>query len=333
VVIVARNEERSIGSLLSEIAAQDLPNDRFEVVVVDDHSEDRTVEVVNAFIQSHPALSMKMIEMDSNEINPKKAALQRAVSTCQFRHVVATDADCSMGKHWLRTMATAFSMDGAEIIVGPVAYRHTGSWWSGLQSLEFLSLVGTGMGMLGLRKPVLANGANIAFTREAFEKAHESSELQRSPSGDDLQLLFAHTANAASIKPLLFRNALVTTPPQPSLSAFLQQRARWASKAKFYRDPVAVFLAYLVLILNVVWLLAPLGLLLDLRLFLITACCWGLKTIADLPLMGSISRSVGQRKLMAYFLPLAILYPLYIVIAGLAGIFGRFSWKGRAYRT
>jgi glycosyltransferase involved in cell wall biosynthesis len=58
-VIIAYNEEQYIGKLLESIRAQDWP--KYEVILVDDHSTDRTVEVANSFASLIP---LKIVQKD-----------------------------------------------------------------------------------------------------------------------------------------------------------------------------------------------------------------------------------------------------------------------------
>src|SRR5580658_2251141 len=50
VLIPARNEEKNIVDCLRSLAQQNYPKDRFEVIVLDDHSTDDTAAAVNAFV-------------------------------------------------------------------------------------------------------------------------------------------------------------------------------------------------------------------------------------------------------------------------------------------
>lgn len=77
VVVAARNEATRIGPLLEALAAQDHPRDKFEVLVVDDHSEDGTADVVNQWIEkasrasdASPTMDLKLLSAAALEATP-----------------------------------------------------------------------------------------------------------------------------------------------------------------------------------------------------------------------------------------------------------------------
>lgn len=105
VVIAARNEEKNIQACLDGLANQHYPRDRFEVILVDDHSGDRTVQVAEACIRRHPELNFRV---HSSSASPgKKAALREGLKLASGEIVLTTDADCVPNPGWIRAMTAA----------------------------------------------------------------------------------------------------------------------------------------------------------------------------------------------------------------------------------
>src|SRR5262245_36970000 len=53
VIISARNEELHIGNLLSDLLSQTYPSSLFEIIVVNDFSDDRTAEIAQSFFKEN----------------------------------------------------------------------------------------------------------------------------------------------------------------------------------------------------------------------------------------------------------------------------------------
>ena len=66
VVVPIRNEEKHIAQTLAAMASQDYPKSRYEILVVDGRSTDRTRDVVQAFLRTHPEVNVRLLD------NPRK---------------------------------------------------------------------------------------------------------------------------------------------------------------------------------------------------------------------------------------------------------------------
>jgi len=113
------------------------------------------------------------------------------------------------------------------------------------------------------------------------------------------------------------------------LGEFFQQRIRWASKAKGYKSPWAVFVPVVVLAVNFLIAITFFGGFFKAWFFIIYGLFVILKLLIDLPLLIEFTGFVNKRKLVLLAFPLALIYPLYIVIAAVPALFFRFEWKGR----
>lgn len=332
VIIPARNEEQHIGDLLHALMQQTYPAGQQEIMVVDDHSEDGTRDVVTLYARQYPEGFIRLLEAEEHPDNPKKNALRQAVSQARGRWILTLDADVIPDPEWLERM-TAHLTAGVQLVAGPVRMRPGGRWFGNLQALEFLSLVGSGIALAGWGRPIMANGANLAFTPESFQMAQSGSPLTRLASGDDIQLLaYLRKHNPQGIAFATASGAFVETEAERSPAVFLQQRLRWASKARHSRDAVNVLVSLWVLLYNAAiagfavagcwhfsWLVLALSL-------------WVLKCICDLPLLMAMTAWSGQRRLLRVYLPLQLVYPWYITGVGVAGLLGRYHWKGRRFR-
>ena len=137
VVIAARNEESNIARLLSSIDKQSYSKELFEVIVVDDHSEDKTAAVVKGFP------FVKLIQLRFDKINSyKKKAIETGIAAAYGDLIVTTDADCVVPENWLKTIAAFKENTNAVFIAAPVVMQNTSTFLQTFQSLDFLVLQG-----------------------------------------------------------------------------------------------------------------------------------------------------------------------------------------------
>ncbi|NQZ78888.1 MAG: glycosyltransferase, partial [Ekhidna sp.] len=158
VVVPVRNEEKNIVDLLSDLGDQSYPSSHFEIIVVNDFSEDRTVDVVNE-IQNELSISVKLINLDNKDKTGKKHALTAGIGIAKYDHIITTDADCRLGRNWLDAYNKAFD-EHVNMVTGPVAIRKD-HFFAGLQQVEFAGLIGLGAITLSKENPTTSSGANL----------------------------------------------------------------------------------------------------------------------------------------------------------------------------
>jgi poly-beta-1,6-N-acetyl-D-glucosamine synthase len=331
ILIAARNEAKTISMLLNSLREQDYPVYLFEVIIVNDFSEDDTSRVVNRFIKDNDLKNFHMIESPDRRKSGKKSALEYALKKTKGEIILTTDADCVMGKRWLLSMVKHFIDDKSQMVIGPVDIDTNGYLFNKLQSLEFMSLTGSTAGSAAWGTPVMCNGANLAFRKDSRVKLQEKISGKWYVSGDDVFLMEAFQKEFPG--KILFNkepDAIVLTAPAPDLATFFNQRVRWASKAGGFNHPAmistGVIVALFNLILSIATLLAMIFNVLPVKLLLIM---WMSKCIIDFPLLLMVSRFKGKTELLWYYLPLQAIYPFYVFIVIISSLSGVYRWKGR----
>ena len=119
IIILARNEEENIEDALNSIRACDYPEDHFEIILMDDHSDDRTIERAESLGWS----SLKILQLKDFDLGRwghayKKAALYYAVQSARHAHVLQMDADCTCSKNWMKQMQR--QLHTSMVAVGPI---------------------------------------------------------------------------------------------------------------------------------------------------------------------------------------------------------------------
>ena len=332
VVIAARNEAMNIEALLTSLCRQDYPRHLYEIILVDDHSTDETSQIAEAFISiQKDSTNLKLITLSGDEGFGKKAALTQGIQASDGEIIVITDADCTAGISWISTLAAYYKTYKPQMILGPVKMNHGSTLFGKLQTMEFMSLISSAAGSCKAGFPILANGANMAFTRLAYESCGGFSGNMQFPSGDDMFLMMniKKKFGVGAIHFLKSAEAVVSTPAAQGLKPFIQQRLRWVSKSKGYTDPVLIVSSLIVFFTN--------GLLVFTGLMAIAAhgfltlflSLFFIKLAVDFPLMLSFSRFQRSGSLFWLFPLMEIVNAVYTLIIGMAGNIGKYEWKGR----
>ncbi len=325
VIIPARNEEKNIGTLLSALQQQSYTTSNTEIIVVDDHSTDRTAEIVQSYT------TVKLIRLQEEGINSyKKKAIEKGIAAASGELIVTTDADCIPGPDWLSTMAAFKEEKEAVFIAAPVVFSHDQSVLQLFQTLDFLVLQGITAAAVQSRSLSMCNGANMAYSKDAFLSVDGFTGIDQVASGDDMLLM--HKISSAFPEKVFYlqsKAAIMNTAPMQSWTAFFNQRIRWASKAKYYSDRRIFAVLLLVYLFNLSIAVSLFAGFLDSRYWLFFAAAWVGKTLVELPFVYGVAGFFGKQSLVSWFFLFQPLHILYTVCSGLLGQFGTYEWKGR----
>jgi cellulose synthase/poly-beta-1,6-N-acetylglucosamine synthase-like glycosyltransferase len=328
IVVAVRNENHKIIRLLETLVAQDYPKDRFEIVIVNDHSDDDTAELLKSFQNKHQEMNICLLKTDGEG---KKAALRTGINAARFVLIATTDGDCITGKHWLRRMVLFFELKKPKLISGPVIYRRKKGFWQHFFMLDFMGLVASGAGSLGMNLPLMANGANLMFSKDTYLNLLPEQKGQNRASGDDVFLLHAIVKKygARSVMFIKDTQAIIETEPPENLREFFRQRIRWSSKATAYRSWWAVFVSLTVFLFNLLLMFSLLATVFKVWFAAIFLLFILLKMIVEFPLLSHFSGFAGRQHTLYYLFLFGWIYPFYITGAAITSFFFSFGWKGR----
>ena len=307
VVVACRNEEQTLPSLLSDLASQNYPSDLLEIIIINDNSTDRTSDIVEEFKGSG---NIHLIE---NKGQGKKQALRTGIIAAHGKLIITTDSDCSAGINWIRTIGAFYEMNNPDLIICPVQLKSLPGFFGKFIQLEFLSLQGITAGTAISKKGTMCNGANLAFTREAYLN-HSDNLHDEINSGDDIFLL--HSLKKMPDSKILWLESpdvIVTTESPSTLRSFLKQRNRWISKGKAYKDTYTILLAIttlltisLQILFLAAWVIYPVLIWVLMSIFI-------LKSIPDFLILLNTTGRYNKRGLMRWFLPAQLVYPFYVL--------------------
>lgn len=324
VIVAARNEAQNLPLLIDSLKNQTYKN--FEVIIVNDRSEDRTLEILINSAKDFEKL--KFISVDSkSEMAPKKNALNLGILESKGEILLFTDADCIPEKDWIEKTLNYFT-EKVGFVTGYSPSKGKGIF-SLLAELDTLTLACVNAGTIALGFPMTCSGRNLAYRKKVFEEVGGFGKIANFISGDDD--LFLHLVRDLTNWEIVFcpESSVLTSPPS-SFKAFFNQRIRHASKGKSYTLKTKILLAS-VYLLNLFLFLSPIFWILEfVKLEAILGILFTKTFVEFLVIFWGISKWKSW-KLIPIFPLMELLHIPYVTILGLLGQFLNFEWKEQKF--
>ncbi len=326
VIIAARNEEKHIGKCLESILNNTYPKDFFEVIIVNDHSEDATEQKVNIFQNSNITL------LKLTEVSGKKHALQKGIEKASGTLILCTDADSIVPENWLMSFVSFFETNDPKCMAAPIVYQSDNSVLQRFQYLDALNNMCVAANGIKKKSYYMANGANLSFRKSTFEEVDGYTKNLSLASGDDM-FLIQEIANKypLDVSYIKSKQATVETLAETTFEGLKNQRTRWATKSKSYanknivRIQGFVFCFVFLILLNLI--LSPFGCGLSLFGFLLALF---IKWTIDYLYLSKLSDYFDNRAPLKSFFGVSLGFMVYILFAGWKALRPtKYMWKGR----
>jgi len=331
VVIAARNEERNIEKCLQSVFSQDLPIERYEVIVINDRSEDSTSEILHKLQSQFQNLRVINITETPAGVSPKKYAVTKGIESASNEIIVFTDADCTVKPQWLSTVNSNFKTDTA-LVQGITSYGYVNGMskiFFGLQAIDFLSHGVIAAAAIGANLPINSNANNLAFRKSAFWDIGGYGSDSKVVLGDDDHLLQrVWKSKRWKVRFMADNRASVETEPTQTPRAVFEQRRRWGSVTVHYQPSQilllsSVFQFYLLIAITAVTAIFY-------HSFLtVFAGLLFVKFAGELVLLIPGTRIFGKTDLRKFILPASLIQLPLVLGAVLLGVFCKFNWKGQ----
>lgn len=324
IVVPFRDETENLPILLKSISVLNYPIEFFEVILVDDDSE-----------ESFCILSQKFnIQITKNirvSNSPKKDAITTAMQHATNEWILTTDADCIVPKNWLQILDNYIQLHDVSMIAGAVTYQCDNSFLHHFQQLDLTSLQGATIGGFGLNKGFMCNGANLAYTKSLFKELNGFDGNNKIASGDDVFLLQKAIAKfPEQVHYLKADENIIITKPTPNWKSLFQQRVRWAAKTGSYQSTFGKILGLLVFLANLS-VVTTWGLFFTLQTnYINLLSILILKFILDSTLLYQ-TNSFLTNKQMRYLIVSNLWYPFFSTSVALYSLLGSYEWKGRRF--
>jgi glycosyltransferase involved in cell wall biosynthesis len=190
IVVPFRNESTNLPVLLDSIKNLNYPVELFEIILVDDFSEDDSVRQFYNWRMENGKFQTTLLENIKLSNSPKKDAIARAIPIVKNDWIITTDADCTFPKNWLLTLDNYIQNHEVAMVVGAVSYDcKKYSFLHHFQQLDLASLQGATIGSFGMKLGFMCNGANFCYKKSLFEELNGFIGNNKMASGDDVFLV------------------------------------------------------------------------------------------------------------------------------------------------
>jgi poly-beta-1,6-N-acetyl-D-glucosamine synthase len=324
-IIPFRNEAEHLPALIEDLAVQFYPAHMWELIFVDDHSEDDSASIIASAIADTPGFSYQRL---SSGKSGKKAALYEGIQEAKHNWIMQVDADCRVGPGFISSHVMFLDRHPSDMVAGLVSTgKGKGSFMETFERLDMLALVGSSAGSFSLGRPMMCSGANLSYSRELYMETRSFDPEQSTASGDDMFLMIGGRKLNRTLRYNTSREALVETGAMKDLRTLIVQRMRWGSKTGLYRMPDIQLFALLVSLTNISILLMPLWMILFPGMWAWLAGAYIAKSLADFMLLFRITGITGSRADLKMFIPVSLMYYPVFLISMLGALLGKQAWK------
>ena len=232
IIICARNEAENLKKNLPLILEQDYPN--FEVIVVDDRSEDETEEILNEFASKYSHLKISRVKNEPKFIYGKKLALMLGIKSAVNEWLLFTDADCKpAGNQWLSMMQRNFNQN-TDIVLGYGGYLKEPGFLNMIIRFETAYTAMLYFGMARSGKPYMGVGRNLAYRKSLFFKNNGFATHTNLASGDD-DLFVNETANAGNTAIEIHPGSFTWSVAEKNFKDWYRQKKRHLTTGSRYK--------------------------------------------------------------------------------------------------
>lgn len=328
IVVSFKNEEKNLKPFISEITKQHYPKDKFELIMIDDCSDDQSYNLAEHQL-SNSDITYQLHQQTSHK--GKKHNLGFAIQKSNGEIIVTTDADVLYrNPNWLSTINTYFSNQKTDLLIMPIDYIDSKTILGTFQILENIALTAYTIGFSGINKPFLCNGANLAFTKNSFHAVNGYQSHSHISSGEDVFLLEdIKKLKDSEIRYGLSKELIVYTNTQNTLKDLFNQRVRWAYKAKYNSNTINSSLGLLIILSNLIFL-AWFVALVKQSVFIPYLSIFALaKVFFDFLLLFLASSFLNRTRILVGLVFFESIYWLYALIIGTCSLFWKPNWKGK----
>lgn len=333
IIIPFRNETANLDTLLQSLLNLKYPKELFEILLINDASEDNSCEIIKNFQQQHPSLKIIVLQNCRKTASPKKDAINTAIKTSNFNWLVTTDADCEVPKNWLHCFNSSIQKNNPVFMSAPVKFKKESTFLFHFQNLNLISLIGSTIGGFGIKKAFLCNGANLCYRKNIFKSINGFEGNSAIASGDDVFLLEKMIENYP--KKTIFlksKKVIVSTKSESNWKVFFNQQLRWASKTTSYTNWFSKLVGFAVFTTNLTILIVGTFLLFNPTNWEYYIALFLCKIFFDFILIEKTAQFLNTKNSLIYYPLISLLYPFYIVITAFASVLKKYEWKGRMFK-
>ena len=323
IIVPFRNENENLPKLINSFSKLNYPTDLFEVILVDDESDEK-------FKVQSSKFKVTLIENVRKSTSPKKDAINTAIKIAKSDWIITTDADCEVPVNWLATFDAFIQKNEVKMIASGVVYKNGNGFLETFQQMDLLSLQGTTIGSFGNQQAFMCNGANFCYKKSFFQELNGFEGNENIASGDDVFLLQkAISKEAKSVHFLKSTQTIVITKTEKTWKNLFFQRVRWASKSANYKSVYSKQLGLSVFAINLVLISLLVTTFFSSASYLLFVWFFAIKFFIDFILLRQSAHFFKTP--LRYLIICSFLYPFFSNAVVFYSLFGNYTWKGRTF--
>lgn len=325
VIVPAKDEEHNISESIFSIVASDYPQDRFEIIAVNDRSQDDTYRVLTELSHQVPNLKIISISSDNEKtIKGKAGALQKGFDMARGEIIMMTDADCKVHPKWISTFVNAFD-EKIGLIGSFTLVEDRDSAFADFQALEWLMLHAMAGAGVGWNIALGCFGNNLAISREALAATGGYKQIRFSVT-EDLALQQAVSKAGFKLRYLYDPESTVTTKPVDTIAEFIRQVKRWAIGGLKLKFKAAIFVVTSIMM----WLGIVVSLIAGNWVWLVALIF--VRVFGDYAILKPAMERMNRHNLAPMLIPSFFLFMLLELIVPFLLIRKKVVWKGQVFR-
>lgn len=306
VIICARNEAENLSSFLPAVLEQDYPD--YEVIVVNDCSEDNSYDVLGKYLVKYPHLKISTVNKDPKFTHNKKFAQFIGIKAAKNDILLFTDADCQPeSDKWLAGMTSHFTGE-ISFVLGYGGFRRAKGLLNKYIRYDSSTIAMQYLGMAIRKLPYMGVGRNLAYLRPLFFLNKGFGSHNHIVSGDDD--LFVNS-NATGINTTVeFSSATHTrSVPATTFKEWLTQKKRHLTTAPYYKLRDKILLASEPLT-RVIFYAAVIILLSYSYMWPYVLALFGLRLVSQIFIINSVQKKLNEPGMVIYSLIFDIFSPI-----------------------
>lgn len=332
IIVPARNEEDNLSSCLESLLNQSYPKELYEIILVDDDSDDNTATIVKKFQERSSNVLLTSTSGIKTKLISKVNALNCGLKEASNNIILITDADCIAPFHWIGEIVRMFT-NNVGLICGfsAVIDKNEKSIWIKFQAIEYIIFLSLCAGGIGSKLIIGATGQNMAFKKDEFLKFGGFEIMKNISSGEDVILLNNWMdLNNTAIKFCSSKKSIIKVKPVKNLKDLFNQHKRWLSVAPKLARKIKIF--YLTITsLNLLIITGIILICFFPQLLIFLTLSLLIKIILELSITIKGLHFYNRFDLLPYYFFYELIQILFIFITGLAATFTKVNWKKRSF--
>ena len=322
VIVPVRNGVHNIKQCIDCLIHQEYPEDRFEIIPVNDSSDDGTENLINNIAKDNRKVRPVHILSHHRKNKGKINAIDQGIKQAKGNVIITTDADIWMGSKWLVRMVQDFDNDTG-VMIGITLDKISKNPVHAFQALDGAGIRVIASALAEINKPITCQGSNLAFRKNAYMEVRKRVLSLGTTCGNREWLMQEiEMATDWKIKTQLHPQSIAYTHSPDTWRSLINQRARWASTGKNYSKlSVRLYLTCIYFSL-LVFIVSPWIFSLE-----TSGMIWGLKFLIDFSVALAVIKLVQQSRLLYAFPLVFFIQPVMVVITAFLGTFGLYRWK------